>query len=442
MLEIEVRHDINKNHLIVHGQQEDGYMVQMLDGNKIKGFLDMEVREIDNQSEYHYDITGKENLTQKTAKEKWKYEEVEKLVAGILEAVGKAREYLLSEEHFLLEPEYIYRDISSGEAFLCYVWSQSKNINEQFIQLFSFFLNTVDYEDERAVQLVYKLYDVSREEQCTLQRLWSVFETANPETPKAENESCNKEIKQTLAVEGRKSKRSKGNLWMGNNGEKGTLAGEEKKKREMVPNLKPERDETSFLGKFRRLLKKMFSETKETDSKVKETGIATRKKGVIVKETSIQTKEKAVTARQEKRQSVSFLKEDIAKRSSPMGDHTQLTKQNQTVCSLSEGKEEPAKKSYHCHLLPEDERQSKISIGEFPFYIGRFQKDTNGLKEMVSISRMHCKIEHSEGRYYVSDLHSTNGTYVNRIKLTEGSRKELKEGDELSIANIKYRFSL
>lgn len=441
-MEIEVKHDINKNYLIVHGQQEGDYMVQMLDGNKIKGFLNMEVRKIDNQSEYYYDITGKENLSQKTTRGKWKYEELVKLVAGILEVVGKAKEYLLSEEYFLLQPAYIYREIASGEVYLCYAWGESKNINEQFTQLFTYFLNVVDYEDERAVQLVYQLYDVSREERCTLQRLWSVFETVDSAASRIDEEACHEEIKQTLAEGERKSKRSKEKLWIEKNKEKGALTGEEKKKRRRVQKLKPDGNENCFLGKFQKLLGKFSGETKEADSIVKELGITAKRTGNIEKEVFRKTNGKPITTKQEKKQSISPFQEDIAKRSFPVDERTKLTRQEQTVCCLAEEKELLAKKVYHCHLFPEDESQSTISMGEFPFYIGRFQKDTNGLKGILSISRMHCKIEQAEGKYYVSDLHSTNGTYVNRIKLTEGNKKELKNGDELAIADIKYRFSL
>lgn len=442
MLEIEVKHDINKNYLIVHGQQEGDYMVQMLDGNKIKGFLNMEVRKIDNQSEYYYDITGKENLSQKTTRGKWKYEELVKLVAEILEVVGKAREYLLSEEYFLLQPEYIYREISSGEVFLCYAWSESKNINEQFTQLFTYFLNVVDYEDERAVQLVYQLYDVSREEQCTLQRLWSVFETVDSPVSRIDDESFHEEIKQTLAAEDRKSKRFKDKLWMEKKEERGALAGEEKKKRGRVRKLKPDRNGNCFLGKFQKLLEKLSGETKESDCIAKKLGNTTKETGNTAKEICMKAKGNPITVKQEKKQGISFYKENIAKMSFPVEDRTQFTRQEQTVCCLSGEKEKSAKQEYHCHLLPEDKSQCTISMGEFPFYIGRFQKDTNGLKEILSISRMHCKIEQTEGKYYVSDLHSTNGTYVNRIKLAEGNKTELKNGDELAIADIKYRFSL
>ena len=441
MFEAEVKHDINKNYLIVHGQQEADYMVQMLDGNKIKGFLDMEVREIDNQREYYYDITGKENVSQKTAREKWKYDEVVKLIAGILETVGKAREYMLSEEHFLLEPEYIYRKIDSGEAFLCYAWSQSKNINEQFTQLFSYFLNAVDYEDELAVQLVYKFYDVSREEQCTLQRLWSVFEIVSPEVPKRYMEAEQKETKETAPIESRKNKISKGMLRMEKNEEKSILSGEKKKGK--VRKLKPDREENSFLGKLYKVLEKMSGQTEETGVATKEKGLTTKEKKMTAKEKVVANREKSIfAAKKEKMQSVSPDKKDIEKMQFLNGERTQLTKQNQAVSSIAEKNQHQAKKVYRCYLLPEDESQSKISMGEFPFYIGRFQKDTDALKNVVSISRMHCKIEQLEGKYYVSDLHSTNGTYVNQIKLTEGNKKELKAGDELSIADIKYRFSL
>lgn len=92
-----------------------------------------------------------------------------------MDAIGRAREYLLWPDHFVLKPEYMYRQIETGEVFLCYTWSYERNINEQLTELFSYFLEQVDYADREAVELVYRLYDISREENCTLQRLWSGF---------------------------------------------------------------------------------------------------------------------------------------------------------------------------------------------------------------------------------------------------------------------------
>ena len=95
-----------------------------------------------------------------------------------------------------------------------------------------------------------------------------------------------------------------------------------------------------------------------------------------------------------------------------------------------------------CYLIPESKEQIKIEVAEFPFFIGRFQKGTNQLKEQVNISRMHCKLEQRNGHFFLSDLHSTNGTYVNQRKIEGEGKQELRDGDMISIADIQYRFTL
>ena len=175
MLETEIMHDIQKNYLVVHGEKEPDYMLKMLEGNRIQGFLNLEVRVLDNKQEYYYDVTGKETLLQWTKREKLDATEIRNMVADILTGIGKTTEYLLVPEHFVLEPEYIYVDKETKNVSLCYTCKYEKNLNHQLTELFAFFMNVVDYEDLEAVDLVYGLYDVSREEHCTLTSLWNVF---------------------------------------------------------------------------------------------------------------------------------------------------------------------------------------------------------------------------------------------------------------------------
>ena len=61
---------------------------------------------------------------------------------------------------------------------------------------------------------------------------------------------------------------------------------------------------------------------------------------------------------------------------------------------------------------------------------------------MHSISRIHCKIEKDDALFYLSDLSSTNGTYHNSTKLTQGKKVVLQEGDLVAIADVTYRFAL
>ena len=57
-----------------------------------------------------------------------------------------------------------------------------------------------------------------------------------------------------------------------------------------------------------------------------------------------------------------------------------------------------------------------------------------------TISQFHAKIDYLEGCYYIEDLNSTNGTFVNDEMLNYKEKKELVPGDLIRFADVKYRF--
>ena len=58
-----------------------------------------------------------------------------------------------------------------------------------------------------------------------------------------------------------------------------------------------------------------------------------------------------------------------------------------------------------------------------------------------SLSRAHAQVSKKEGgRSYVSDLDSTNGTYLNDQKLTPGKAVEVNNGDLLKMGNMIFKF--
>src|SRR5664280_2565324 len=58
--------------------------------------------------------------------------------------------------------------------------------------------------------------------------------------------------------------------------------------------------------------------------------------------------------------------------------------------------------------------------------------------ESASVSRQHVKITLSEGNYYLEDLNSRNGTYLNGKLATRPQM--LKEGDEIGICDLSFIF--
>ena len=57
---------------------------------------------------------------------------------------------------------------------------------------------------------------------------------------------------------------------------------------------------------------------------------------------------------------------------------------------------------------------------------------------------MHIRItkEKCGGAYFVEDLNSTNGTFVNEDKIEPNQKVQMKDGDILKIAVMQYRFKI
>lgn len=77
-------------------------------------------------------------------------------------------------------------------------------------------------------------------------------------------------------------------------------------------------------------------------------------------------------------------------------------------------------------------RTVALDHATMPVTIGRDAENTITL-EHTAISRCHCRINVEGGAYYIEDLNSTNGTYLNGRRIT---REHLSPGDELIVANV------
>ena len=57
-----------------------------------------------------------------------------------------------------------------------------------------------------------------------------------------------------------------------------------------------------------------------------------------------------------------------------------------------------------------------------------------------TVSRMHAKIHFSEDGYYLEDLNSTNGTFLNETAVLGKEKKKLRDGDRVRFAALEYVF--
>ncbi len=77
-----------------------------------------------------------------------------------------------------------------------------------------------------------------------------------------------------------------------------------------------------------------------------------------------------------------------------------------------------------------------FSLGEHGVVIGRKRSNDISLDD-TNVSRVHASIDFWEGDYYITDLGSTNGTFVNGTRV---SKKRLAEGDLITMGTTALEF--
>lgn len=424
MVEAEFKKDMYGNYMVIKAQegQELTYSLKMLLNNKIKGILNLDIHVADNKMEFQYDITSKQTIIAYVEHNQLGFEQLKTILMGIFFSIEQGKEFLLRENDFILTPEYIFIQSPNLEVDLCYFVGYSQDVNRQVSSLLEFLMNKVDYTDEKAVVMIYGLYKLSKENNSVLEQL---------------KEFINKKPVIEEEIEVKKREDFQNNIKIPRMEEK---IKEEKEILVHSPitictgifslitvitlfvslwRLKFLLDTTKTFGVVlilitgeAYLLSKLFS------SKNKVSKIIEKTKYVD----PVQPKEWEETYNidiDEEEKTCLLMEEDM--------DKTMLLKEAVQGETFLLRAENPAQ--YH-----------NIPIIEFPFFVGKLKSKVNYTINSTAISRFHAKIECIGNQYFITDLNSTNGTFVNNIRLKANETKELQENEKLSFANITFYF--
>lgn len=84
--------------------------------------------------------------------------------------------------------------------------------------------------------------------------------------------------------------------------------------------------------------------------------------------------------------------------------------------------------------FPAESPEMALDLGHAPASVGR-DREADFCLDECHVSRQHCKLELVDDAVVVRDLDSTNGTYVNGLKVSEAV---LKPGDKLTVGAITF----
>src|SRR6185369_8502018 len=107
----------------------------------------------------------------------------------------------------------------------------------------------------------------------------------------------------------------------------------------------------------------------------------------------------------------------------------------------------------HARLVIEKGRSSgkQFMLSDTEAQIGRWDADGGIFPDVdldtddpeAKVSRRHARITLNNGQYFLEDLGSTNGTFINRGKrLPPGQRQALCDGDEIIVGKTFLRFHI
>ncbi len=433
MLEPEYRRDMQRSYLVLKEEKEGtDYSMKMLANNKIKGFLELEIHAVDNKKEYCYETTGKQTMDILFRKTPLRANQIKTILTEMIMTIKRSREYLLLEDNFVLEPEYIYMNLDGAGVSLIYFSGHEERIGEQLLRLIEYMMDRVDYKDKTAVYLIYGIYKLCREESCTFERILEYL--TNEESLKedlSEYERKEEEIRQQEKlledmeeeVESEEEKR-RYPLWVWAGGVLSVfislgiivLAANKGIFFDLVTG-------QIMIGKMAILLGVLgaveaFVLLRLLDEKNKIAYID-RKTEYI----------KPVEEKWAQASSAKKAEEEVEKQTAQGDDTEQAT----VVLAQRE----------RGYILEPEQKEiyMPIMVLEFPFFIGTLKTKVDYAINSRNVSRFHAKLEQEGEKFYLADLNSTNGTFINGRRLLPNEREQVELGDLISFADVTYRFS-
>lgn len=181
--------DLKRAYLVLTGEEgeKEDYQVVMLQENHIEGVLKTDIRHVDNQIHYYYDVSGKTSFKARHEKINLCCEDMKRLVRDLLQTIQNVQRYMLDGKCILLEPEYIFCE--KDRFVFCYYPPCERDVREEFHKLTEFFVREVNYKDEEGVHFAYTLHKATMEENYSIQEIMERLVQEAKETEEEQQET-------------------------------------------------------------------------------------------------------------------------------------------------------------------------------------------------------------------------------------------------------------
>lgn len=379
---------------------------------KLPGLLAVEKAYMDGEGQYWYNISGKQSLDMYCRVKEVDISFIEKLIMSICSEMEILEWNLIQTNCLMLDPELIFITNSNQEIIFTVYPGGSGTIETEFQQLMEFLLTKVDHKDTQAVKAAYGIYEK------TLLDGYSITDIRDEIVRSRQNEG-KKDVVEEPGVNGTEK------VWKEENNQSVVLERKyedhsDKKRKDGISKRanrkkkeEKKKEQKAWISKLKKLLIEIgLLEEEETEKQVYESYHGSR--------------ECLQDTRKPSKSAVVYPEEEIKTAVRP--------EYRPTVCLNS-----MTGKTRGMLLYQGAEPYEDICVTKKMTRIG-YGPDADIQIQADTISQLHARIDHDGETYYIEDLNSTNGTFVNDEPLAYKERRKLNSNDMIRFADVRYRF--
>ena len=466
MTAYEYKRDLSHNYLILTGEQkgQEDYRTRMMERNTVHGILPCSIRYVDNQIKYYYDISSRQPLASAFSIRKMDFTVLCKIFTQLEAAMGELKNYLLDSSRILLDVRYIYWDMKEEKIYLIY-YPQQEDEEGRIRRFSEELLNMVDYSDKRAVDAVYLFYQKAAAENFMLSEMFDYFREQATGKP----ERCMEDEKESSEGNntGKEINGDVEHLY-----EVETEAEEEYEGGIQKKILKRLHGKKYFLGMAFVIITMMLAA-----GYIITFYELTKQEILVLGGTLAAVPTACVVYMIRRRQSLRTVKEEEISQSR-LEEEGSYRKQLSKMQALSpeqrrvEDREHQPEKGMQ-YRQPDASRNGEeidtaygettyfgadnwqqerclegrmrgkqivISIDKTPFIIGKLPDAVSFVLCDITVSRIHAQFIEREGKLFLQDMNSRNGTYKNGVLLEAEELAEVYPRDEIQFGRLRFTY--
>ncbi|MBO6214728.1 MAG: FHA domain-containing protein [Lachnospiraceae bacterium] len=414
-MEVSYKRTSSTSYMIIKGYESPaGYVEEMLRENNIRSLIPFFTSENNGENCYWYDISGKISLEDYLKRTGMIPEILKKVFKALSLSLEELRKYLIPERNICTLPKCIYLK-EAGEDIYVYLCFLPESGESGLIPITEYLIGAVDHSKETERSLCYDLYELSMSSEATLNTLTERVEkdmAAKKDIPPEYDESD-----RCIQIHSPAEMDSYYSLST-------AVPPAFDAPAEVIPPVITKAEKKPSM--FQKLIDCLASSLRCLAI----SHITGEKREGIIKK----MKRRHSELFPEKDNVTDLIYEPTDSFYEPTLMLKAPTKQDQKA----------PEENICCEgiLIPETpgDKLSEIRITGERFSIGSKAEENDALIAAPSISRHHALITLRDGSYYLEDMNSTNGTYVNDRMLSYHEAVRLGPSDRIRFANLSYRF--